>query len=195
MLRRRHVISAEGRPPVLSGRIHGSPPSLDREFLFPPRVIRRKRCTGCATFAAELPVGKNPRGSSRAADAGGSGRQRQGRVGRTDGAAPELRRVGSLCASVISSGCGDAISNRRSAHDGARSIWRHRRGEFWGHHREPPSIRPAPGPPRRSTTTGPPPAQSRPCFTLPAMGGNPPRNKWETLFWVGYTATVALIAG
>jgi hypothetical protein len=31
------------------------------------------------------------------------------------------------------------------------------------------------------------------CFTLP--GEKPPRNKWETLFWVGYTATVALIAG
>ena len=33
------------------------------------------------------------------------------------------------------------------------------------------------------------------CFTLPATGEKPPRNKWETLFWVGYTATVALIAG
>src|SRR6266545_2549020 len=38
--------------PVLSGRIHGIPPSLDREELFPPRVIRRKRRSGCVTSAA-----------------------------------------------------------------------------------------------------------------------------------------------
>src|SRR6266498_2302356 len=38
--------------PVLSGRIHGIPPSLDREDLFPPRVIRRRRRSGCITSAA-----------------------------------------------------------------------------------------------------------------------------------------------
>src|SRR5216683_2576193 len=88
MLRRRHVISACKAAPVLSGRIHGIPSSLDREDLFPPRVIRRKRCSGCVTSAANLPTWKTPMVSSRVTSAG-KRQTTQGRVGRMDGAVPE----------------------------------------------------------------------------------------------------------